>query len=429
MENEIVKESVTISDNNNDNQDKDNEDKVYTNISSSSDNIPIKEESITISNNTSTLVPAPESAPLPAPVPAHVPAPAPAPIPVHVSVPTPVNDTDQKNVHFPPKQRSSLRVRRTTVTSQDDDSGDDSLPSNVMESKWCDNIERVLDKLRRNCTQLSSYHNYKYQYCKKNVVWFRIPIIILSGVNTFISVGISDHVPQNIVSIATSIISLICGIITSIEMLMKYQDKMENELDAHRSYYKLSIDIYKMISVDRKFRKTGGKDFLEEKFGEYEKLRSKCRPEEHTDLIFDLLGEMDELFVYNRKDNTWLHKNAVAPRDLGYKNYDDYDYVDDPFVKRNIFEKIFEYFKRNLQKDNLAAQSKRLQHEHANDISQEYLDGKRKKTKMAAKRRSETGDHYNQIDTGNSGFLGWFGGGRRKNSTWDDYLTDEEDYV
>ena len=79
---------------------------------------------------------------------------------------------------------------------------------------------------------------------------------------------------------------------------------------------------------------------------------------------------------------------------------------DDPFVKRNIFEKLFEYFKRNLQKDNLAAQSKRLQHEHANDISQEYLDGKRKKTKMAAKRRSETGNHYNQIDTGNSGFLG-----------------------
>ena len=36
------------------------------------------------------------------------------------------------------------------------------------------------------------------------------------------------------------------------------------------------------------------------------------------DLIFDLLGEMDELFVYNRKDNTWLHKNAVAPRDLGH---------------------------------------------------------------------------------------------------------------
>ena len=31
---------------------------------------------------------------------------------------------------------------------------------------WTDNIERLLDKLRRNCTQFSGYHNYKYQYYK-----------------------------------------------------------------------------------------------------------------------------------------------------------------------------------------------------------------------------------------------------------------------
>ena len=55
---------------------------------------------------------------------------------------------------------------------------------------------------------------------------------------------------------------------------------------------------------------------------------------------------------------------------------------------------------------------------------------KERKRKWLQGRRSETGDHYNQIDTGNSGFLGgWFGGGKRKYSTWDDYLTDEEDYA
>lgn len=340
------------------------------------------------------------------------------------------------------KQRNSTKVKNTTqarrgsVNNNEDGSGDDSMPSTVMESKWCDNIERVLDKLRRNCAQLSSYHNYKYQYCKKNVVFFKVPIIMLSGINTFISVGINKMVSQDIVSIATSLISLFCGIITSIEMLMKYQDKMENELDAHRSYYKLSIDIYKMISVERKFRKTGGKDFLEEKFGEYEKLRSKCRPEEHTELIFDLLGEMEELFVYNREDKSWKHKNAVPPRDLGYMNDDNdiYDFNSAPYKKRNIFEKIFDYFKRNQQKDTLAAQSKRLRYEHANDVSQEYLDSKRKKTKIAAAKRKDRlseGPTEREMrithDGHDRGFFGYLFGGRRKSNYWDgDYLTDDE---
>ena len=336
----------------------------------------------------------------------------------------PFTTPDPKVVSFPTGQRNSFRARRGTVLT-DEESGDDSMPSNSMEVKWCENIERVLDRLRRNCTQLSSYHNYKYQYCKKNVVWFRIPIIILSGINTFISVGISDHVPQNIVSIATSIVSLICGIITSVEMLMKYQDKMENELDAHRSYYKLSIDIYKMISVDRKFRKSGGKDFLEEKFGEYEKLRSKCRPEEHTDLIFDLLGDIDDLFVYDRHDHLWKHKNAVEPRNLannsGYDRDDDYYMMEEKFIRRTWYEKILDYFKRNLQKETLSAQSKRLQIEHANDVSQEYLDTKRK-----AKQRKQSGAGHDNQDTGSSFLGGWFGGGRRRASNWDDYISDDE---
>ena len=123
-----------------------------------------------------------------------------------------------------------------------------------VEHTWTDNIERVLDQLRLNCAQLSNYHRYKYIYYKNQVKWFKIPIIFLSGVNTFMAVGMQENLEQSLISIITSMISLVCGIITGIEMFMKYQDKMVLELNTHRDYYKISIEIYKVISIDRHMR-------------------------------------------------------------------------------------------------------------------------------------------------------------------------------
>jgi len=47
---------------------------------------------------------------------------------------------------------------------------------------------------------------------------------------------------------------------------------MESDLVSHKDYYRLSIDIFKVISLERHIRKVDGKTFLDQKFSEYEKL-------------------------------------------------------------------------------------------------------------------------------------------------------------
>jgi hypothetical protein len=47
---------------------------------------------------------------------------------------------------------------------------------------------------------------------------------------------------------------------------------METELVASKNFYLLAVDIYKTLTLDRKHRNSGGKDYLEEKYGEYTKL-------------------------------------------------------------------------------------------------------------------------------------------------------------
>ena len=234
------------------------------------------------------------------------------------------------------------------------------LSKNIKDS-WTMNIERVLDKLRINCCQLSNFHKYKYQHCKSQIKWFRLPIITISSITTFASVGLQEYVKQETISVITSVLSLVVGIISGIEMFMKYQDKMETELTTHKEYYKLSVEIYKMISIDRAYRKVSGKDFLEEKFNEYQKIKSHSRPEEPSELVYDILADLDELFLYKRqsKNNNigWTNKIEMAP----------------PLYQKESTSLGVSYDRiRNPEKYYLREQSRKL--ENKTRITQKYID-------------------------------------------------------
>ena len=170
--------------------------------------------------------------------------------------------------------------------------------------EWTDDMNLILDKMRMNCIALSDHHKYRYTFYKDKLILFRFPIILLSGVNTFVSVGLTGIADQMIISISTSIISLICGIITSLELYLNFQKKMESELMSHKEYYRLSVEIFKVISLDVENRKVDGKAFLEEKFSTYEKLLQSSNVVEASYIISTLTPTepviMDET---NLRDN------------------------------------------------------------------------------------------------------------------------------
>lgn len=268
-----------------------------------------------------------------------------------------------------------------------------------IEKTWTLNIERVLDHLRINCSQLSEFHKYKYHTCKRAIKWYRIPIITFSAINTFASVGLQEHLKQEVISIISSGISLLCGIITGIEIFMQYQDKMETELATHKEYYRISIDIFKMISIDRKYREHNGKKFLDEKFNEYEKIKSRCRPEDTTDLIYDILSDMEDLYVYKRnvhhKNTGWINKYELAPP---------------VYVKPNSkligvsYDRI-----RNPNKYALREQCRKL--ENKVKVTQKYLDNRWTIKKNDSKNKSQ--DNSNDDEYENNTDLKLVNNGKR----------------
>ena len=99
-----------------------------------------------------------------------------------------------------------------------------------------------------------------------------VPVIIISGFNSVISVGLQSYLEQASISAMTCLLALFCGIIGSIELFLGIQQQMENELVCSKDFYLLAIDIFKMLSLQANNRNVDGKTYLDEKYQIYIKL-------------------------------------------------------------------------------------------------------------------------------------------------------------
>ena len=128
---------------------------------------------------------------------------------------------------------------------------------------WTDGIEEALRSIHSNSLLISDYHTQKYYYFKGYQKYFRISIIVFSGINSVFNVGLEGFVSQKIVSVLCCGISLVCSIISSIELFIGIQTIMEKEIDSAKEFYILSTDIFKMLAIDRIDRSIDGKTYLD----------------------------------------------------------------------------------------------------------------------------------------------------------------------
>jgi len=140
------------------------------------------------------------------------------------------------------------------------------------EQDWSIDIEEILDKIRLNSTTMCEFHKDNYYNAKGRLKFFKLPTIILSGITSVFSVGLQPYIEQGTISVITCLIGLTIGIINSIELFLAIQSTMESELKISKDFYLLSVDIFKVLTLDRNNRSDKGKIYLEEKYNMYCKL-------------------------------------------------------------------------------------------------------------------------------------------------------------
>jgi len=138
---------------------------------------------------------------------------------------------------------------------------------------WSEDVENLCKDIENNASKLSSIHKHNYLYLHQQQKYFKIPIIILSSCNSIFAVGLNSYLTQDLVSSINCILSLICSIITSIELYINLQKRIENELMSYRAYYLLGIKINNCLKLDREHRtEANGVQFLVEVENEYKTL-------------------------------------------------------------------------------------------------------------------------------------------------------------
>jgi hypothetical protein len=133
---------------------------------------------------------------------------------------------------------------------------------------WHDREEEYLTKIEQQCNDYANYHTKDHMYYNKLSTRFNIPILVLSSVNALTAVSLNSFLEQEFVSILNAVLSAFCGILGSVQLYMKLNEKMTNSLRASILMKRLALKISKELSVDREQRATEGQAFLQECFAD-----------------------------------------------------------------------------------------------------------------------------------------------------------------
>ena len=156
-------------------------------------------------------------------------------------------------------------------------------------TSWLTDTEGILEKIRINSVQMSNSHKTKYFMYKKMIKFFKVPTIVLSSIGSVASVGLTAYLDQSHISAITCGLALFVSILNSVEMFLKINESMEQELEHSKLYYNLAINIQKTLLLDRENRSVEASVYLERSYSEYVKLM------EQSNLLSNVQDKLTEL--------------------------------------------------------------------------------------------------------------------------------------
>lgn len=168
------------------------------------------------------------------------------------------------------------------------------MPEEREEKKWTPADEGFLTSLEKQCNSLQRHHTKEYTYYNKLSSKFNIPILILSALNSLCAIALNDFVAQKYVSILNAVISAGTGVLGSIQLYMKLNEKMTAAVRSQLLYKKLALKISKELNIDRSERDGSGTAFLNDCFSEFNTILEQANPLESKHPNFLELSSIEE---------------------------------------------------------------------------------------------------------------------------------------
>lgn len=215
----------------------------------------------------------------------------------------------KKELDFSPKLENLVSNLKTNVwpkmadlkkLSLQKEEGSTESPSETSTvDHWSEDVENVLHDIRSNCDIMSKHHKQSYLKLQNSLVYFRVPLIVLSALNSVFSVGLNAYLEQQTVSTVNCLISLCCACISSIELFLQIQKKLEDELSSYQGFYLLGSKISATLKLERPHRDPEGIPFLNSCISEYNNLFEQAivNGASYDDLLVSIANPNQTLIV------------------------------------------------------------------------------------------------------------------------------------
>jgi len=162
-------------------------------------------------------------------------------------------------------------------------------PLQLFDTDWTEDIETILNNVLENCSLISEHHKKEYSNLQERLKYFKVPVIVISAVNSVFSFALLAWVSQEATTSINCFLSLICSIISSIELYLNIAKRSDIELISYKNYYLLSIKINAVLKLNKENRVQDPKTFLSEIINEYNSLFNESN--------VNGLGPLDKLLV------------------------------------------------------------------------------------------------------------------------------------
>lgn len=137
------------------------------------------------------------------------------------------------------------------------------------ESSWTPDILKMLENLLLNSNNYKENQRKHIFLLSYQLNFFKLPLILLSALNSVFSIGLSAFIEQETVSVLNCLISLLITVIGSVELYLAIQKKLEMRLQSFHHFESLCNKIAATLRLDASNRTGTGPAFLQEILNEY----------------------------------------------------------------------------------------------------------------------------------------------------------------
>ncbi len=162
-------------------------------------------------------------------------------------------------------------------------------------------IENILEKIRINSVLFSNAHKRRYLELNHSLKYYKIPVIIFSGVSSLIAVS-QQFINQYYITVINSILGLTCGTIVSIELYLGIATQLAQSSALTKEFYTLATDIYKVLSLSNDSRNENAQTFLESCYKTYSSLIANSYIVSKS--VHDQLVPLDDELLLNTRSGT-----------------------------------------------------------------------------------------------------------------------------